>query len=318
MTDTEPPEPMDGVPKSFDGQSVDKRLDALMETIRTWDWRAASVKVGTPPADPTASMVPPPTTARSPEVREDPEPLTLEPPPGKATADTQPVVVEPMPRSATFDPQAPEDAEGPADDASSLSELGPEHPIARLWSHPRAKLAILCLAAVVAVLLIIGGIRLVNKNPNLGAPSTTVTTAPGHVHHTAFVAPIDAAQLTKYVQYAQGLQTANGVATKGFVSVGSTPTLTQLTAVATAYRSALNLYDFQLNFIQWPASMLTAIALEHTQLKALMSFLPSISSVSPTGISTWLSELHSRTGFAQTADNQIRQDLGLPISTSFP
>ena len=318
MTDTEPPEPMDGVPKSFDGQSVDKRLDALMETIRTWDWRAASVKVGTPPADPTASMVPPPTTARSPEVREDPEPLTLEPPPGKATADTQPVVVEPMLRSATFDPQAPEDAEGPANNASSLSELGPEHPIAHLWSHPRAKLAFCAWPPTWPSCSSLAASGSSTRTRNSGAPSTTVTTAPGHVHHTAFVAPIDAAQLTKYVQYAQGLQTANGVATKGFVSVGSTATLTQLTAVATAYRSALNLYDFQLNFIQWPASMLTAIALKHTQLKALMSFLPSISSVSPTGISTWLSELHSRTGFAHTADNQIRQDLGLPISTSFP
>ena len=108
------------------------------------------------------------------------------------------------------------------------------------------------------------------------------------------------------------------MATRGFVSTNSTPTPAQLVAVATAYRSALNLYDFQLNFIQWPASMQTAIALEHTQLKALMSFLLSISSISPSGVNTWLSQLHSRTGFAQTADNQVRQDLGLPVSTSFP
>jgi len=179
-------------------------------------------------------------------------------------------------------------------------------------------MALLCLAAVVAVFLIISGIRLVNKNPNLVPPSTTVTTATSHVHHTAFVAPISAAQLAQYEQYAQGLQKANAVATKGFVSAGSTPTTTQLTVVATPYRSSLNLYDFQLNFIQWPASMQTAIELDHTQLKALMSFLPSISSVSPTGISAWLSQLHSRTGLAQTADNQVREDLGLPISTSFP
>ena len=73
------------------------------------------------------------------------------------------------------------------------------------------------------------------------------------------MAPIDAAELTKYEQYAQGLQTANGVATRGFVSTNSTPTPAQLVAVDTAYRSALNLDDFQLNFIQWPASMQTAI-----------------------------------------------------------
>ena len=49
-----------------------------------------------------------------------------------------------------------------------------------------------------------------------------------------------------------------------------------------------------------------------------MSFLQSISFVSPTGMSTWLSQMHTRTGTAQTADNQIRQDLGLPSSSSFP
>ena len=183
-------------------------------------------------------------------------------------------------------------------------------------------MVVLCLAAVVAVLLIIAGIRHVNGNPNLATPSTTVTTvthpATSHVFHPAVAAPIDAAQLTKYEGYAQGLQAANGVATQGFASTGGPPTPAQLVAVGTAYRSALNLYDFQLNFIQWPASMQTAIALEHAQLKGLMSFLLSISSVSAPGVSAWLSQLHSRTGLTQTADNRVREELGLPSSSSFP
>ena len=134
VTDTEPPEPMDGgAPRSFDGQSVDKRLDALMETIRTWDWRAASVEARTPPADVTASPVPAP-AAPSNEVRESPEPLTLEPPMVRAT-DTQPVLVEPMllpPRLIRSRLRT----RNPLDDAG-VPDLGPEHRIARLWSHPR-------------------------------------------------------------------------------------------------------------------------------------------------------------------------------------
>ena len=256
-------------------------------------------------------------------VREDSEPLTHDPSPVRGPHDTQPVVIEPLPLQVTAEPSAPEKPEIAIDGA--ISSPAPRRrakartgPIARLWAHPRTKLAAWCLAAVVAVFLIISGIRLVSKNPNLVPPSTTVTTATSHVHHTAFVAPISAAQLTQYEQYAQGLQKANAVASNGFVSAGRTPTTTQLTVVATPYRSSLNLYDFQLNFIQWPASMQTAIELDHTQLKALMSFLPSISAVSPTGVSAWLSQLHSRIRLAQTADDQVREDLGLPISTSFP
>jgi hypothetical protein len=192
-----------------------------------------------------------------------------------------------------------------------------------LWSHRWTKVAILCLAAIVAVFLIVGGIRLAHNNegsgnPSLPAPSTTPTRpAPSDATQKPFVAPISAAQLTQYRQYAEGLQKANAVATKGFVSAGGTPTPTQLAAVATAYSSALNLYDFQLHFIPWPASMQTAIGVDHAQLKALMSFLQSFSSVSPTGTSAWLSDLHNRAGTTQTADNRIRQDLGLPSSSSF-
>jgi len=402
VTDAEQPENVHEAPRPLNGQSMDERLDALMETIRTWDWRAAPVEAGPPPANRTASTVsaltatapaehreqpavvhgepavvseqpgvvleqpavasdssvvvrdepavvseqpgvPSNPSVMVPEqpavfleqlavvpeqpavVREDSEPLTHDPSPVWGAQETQPVVIEPLPPQVTAEPSVPEKPEIAIDGASSSPAPRHRHrakarpaPIRRLWSHRWTKMAVLCLAAVVAVFLIISGIRLVNKNPNLVPPSTTVTTATSHVHHTAFVAPISAAQLAQYEQYAQGLQKANAVATKGFVSAGSTPTTTQLTVVATPYRSSLNLYDFQLNFIQWPASMQTAIELDHTQLKALMSFLPSISSVSPTGISAWLSQLHSRTGLAQTADNQVREDLGLPISTSFP
>ena len=128
--------------------------------------------------------------------------------------------------------------------------------------------------------------------------------------------PIDSAQLAQYDGYAAALQTANGVAAKAFVDAGSSPSTTQLAPVVTAYGSALNLYDFQLHFINWPASMESAIALDHAQLKALMSFLQSFSIVTPTGMSTWLVDLHNRAGTAQAADNVIRRKLGLSSSSS--
>jgi hypothetical protein len=184
--------------------------------------------------------------------------------------------------------------------------------------------AVLCLAAALAVILIIWGIRVTHKDPGSSGPSlpapTTATTQPATSNpaQAASVAPIDSSQLAQYEQFAAALQTANGVAAKAFVDAGSTLTTTQLAPVVTAYGSALNLYDFQLHFIAWPASMQPAIQADHVQFKALMSFLQSFSIVTPTGMSAWLSDLHSRAGTTQAADNVIRKDLGLPSSSSFP
>ena len=162
-------------------------------------------------------------------------------------------------------------------------EPEPKHLIGRMWSRPRTKAVVLGLAGIVAVVLIIWGLRIATKSPSSGEPLTTTTTS-SPAHHAAQVAPISAAQLTKYEGYAAGLKTANEAATKGFVG---THTQTQVAAVVTSYYEALNLYDFQLHFIQWPASMQTAIAVEHAQFTALKSFLQSFNTVSPTGVSAW-------------------------------
>jgi hypothetical protein len=178
---------------------------------------------------------------------------------------------------------------------------------------------VLGLAGVVAVVLIIWGLRIATKSPSSGAPLPTTTTS-SPAQHTPQVAPISAAQMTLYDGYAAGLKNGNEAATRGFVGVGSThvPTQTQLAGVVTSYWVAVNLYDFQLHFIQWPASMQTAIAVDHAQFTALKSFLQSFNIAAPTGMNAWLAQLHDRTRTTETADNQIRKDLGLPSSSSFP
>ena len=350
VTDGEPPKPTHEGPPSRSAQSVDEHLAAIMETIRTWDWRASSVEAGPPPADATTVTVSGLGKTATAEVREDLEPLTsglppvqsatdpktvvLEPTPQRdtvdpavptdPTADTQKVVLEPAPRPVTADPAAalfPEDASG---DATSPSERGPKRwaktthgLIGPLWSHRWTKVTVVFLAAAVTVLLIIWGIRLANDNSSSGdasfaPPSTT------HPAQKAFVAPLTAAQLTLYEHDAAGLQRANAAARKGFARAGNTPTTAKLEPVITAYRSALNLYDLRLHFVQWPASMQSAIQADHAQFAALMNDLQSFSMIDPSGTRAWLSGFHSQSATTQTADNQIRRDLGLPRSSSFP
>ena len=273
---------------------------------------------------PTSSPL---TPTSSSGISEDAERFAPGPSKVQDTFNTQQVVLDQMPRPATVDPPPAEGLGGASGDATSWfgPEPGPkpepDHLIGRLWSHPRTKAAVLVLASVVAVVLIIWGLRIATKSPSSGAPLVTTTTS-SPAQHAAQVAPISAAELTKYEGYAAGLKTANEAAASGFVGKGSSGrhalTQTQVAEVVTSYGVALNLYDFQLHFIQWPASMQTAIAVDHAQFKALMSFLQSFNVVAPAGMSAWLTQLHDRTRTTETADNQIRKDLGLPSSSSFP
>ena len=181
-------------------------------------------------------------------------------------------------------------------------------------------MAVVCVAAVVAVGLVIGGLRFFVKNPGSGdGPSTTGTqSAPSASHGGHPAAPVSAAQLTQFKGYAATLQQANQVASTGLVSTGGTPTMTQAAADVTSYHAALNLYGTQLHTISWPTSMQSAVDVEYAQLEALMSFLQSFNSVTAPSMSAWLTQLRDRAGTMQSADNHVRQALGLPTTSSFP
>jgi hypothetical protein len=480
-------------------QSVDERLEAMLRTIRTWDWRSAVVEAGPPPVDVVATTVPPPTATTSAETHEDSEsvvrdhspfqdvvdtqpvveerlpgadtrdaptdgvapiskaiaapvesdspaveddpfaeashyaealiyddsespvrdpapiqnaidtlPVVGEPMPGADTrevptdgvgpithataapvesdysppvevdpfaeafrdqdsgspvrnpapfqdvVDAQPVVEEPVPGPVWGDP--PIDAVVPTADAAAapvegasppvevdpfaeriIEETGadltswfgqqpeqepePEHEglVRRVWSHRTTKLAVFAVAAVVVVILILGGIRLFAKSPtSAGTTATTVTRPASGSRRNHVVSPLNAAQMAQYQKYAAGLQSANVSATRGFIQAGSTPTPSQVVLVVGAYRTAVNLYNYQLYFLHWPASMQTAIVADHAQLQALASLLQAFPSVAPNGVPAWLSQLHNRASTAEAADNVVREALGLPASSSFP
>ena len=340
VTDVELPRSLDEDPQSFSSRSMDERLASLKQTIQTWDWRSAPMTSAPltveplPPPPPVEDVGAP--TAMHPassSLTEVPE-STVTTPPGdprapQIAAGTPSGVVDlrsPHVGGAAPTPRAPESVRAPDDAAMAFGpepKLEPDRPVRRLWSHPWVKAGVLGLSALLAVLVIIWGIRQFAANSNSSQQSATNTTTP-----TASIAhkgppPISAAQLTQFEGYARELQKANETATKGFISAGTNATQAHVAAVISSYHSALNLYYFQLHFIHWPASMETATVIEYAQLQTLMSFLQSFSSADPTAagpnaLAAWLSQLHNRTGTTQAADNQIRQDLGLPATSSFP
>ncbi len=143
---------------------------------------------------------------------------------------------------------------------------------------------------------------------NSSGQSTTTTVAP----------PLTPAQLTQYDGYATALEKANGATSAGLAGLGNTPTVAGVTPLITSYLAAMNLYNLQVHYVQWPASMQAEVQADYAQLSTFLGFLPTLSAVTPTTLSAWLTQLHTVGGATQTADNKVRQALGLPPSSSFP
>jgi hypothetical protein len=357
-------------PGPLDAASIEYRLAALRETIRTWDWHAsvldapaASVEEATPVlsnsktaalAERREEQVPSSATTVAPDearvhwefIDEDPVRVDEVPSPpadillaSDERAQPVPWVVEPPPPFMTetqavpviSETQAvPTPSEGGFGDIvdAPVKTSGPKHsaqgPFARMWAHPWTDLVALCLVVIVAVLVIVWGLRLAHKDPGSGSGPTAVTqtttsqTAATTTRQATVAVPVTAAQLAQYQQYAGAFQTANTAAKTGLARAGTSPTLTQVTPVMANYLTALKLYNLQVHFVQWPASMQADVATDEAQLAALMNFVPSAANVGATGMGTWLSQLHAQAATLQTADNKIHQDLGLPASSILP
>jgi hypothetical protein len=364
--------------------SIEDRLAALRETIRTWNWRASVLEASPASAEEPAPVVSSVHTAAPAHLREEPvhssavtgapdevrgesafideEPVRVDevpiPPPAATPQESEgereqpvaqaaqaaqaahaavplaseelqdqsgPQAVDPSPPARVETLAAPAISEtqaaapeGDSDDVvpSRAPKHGAKGPLARMWSLRWIKVVALCLAVIVAVLVIIGALRLVHTNPSPISGLTVVTqNTPSQAGATT---TITAAQLARYKAYTDHLNTASAAAKTKLSNAGSAPTLAQVTPVTAAYLRALKLYNLQLHSVQWPSSMQADVANDEAQLGALMEFVPSVTDAGTTGMATWISQLQAQASSMQTADNKIHQDLGLPASSTLP
>jgi hypothetical protein len=268
--------------------------------------------------------------ATSPAAEEAQSVLIAVSPPAPSDMQAVPVVTEAVPAVADSAVASAQSDRGFGDffEAPVVAEpelqRGPDGPFTRLWAHPWTKLAALCLVVVVAVLVIVGGLRLAHRNPESGSgPAPTTVTGPTtdgaattSTTQAAAAIPVTAAQLVQYKQYSAAFEAANATTKTGLAGAGASPTLAQITPIVATYLNALKLYNLQFHYVQWPASMQTDVSADEAQLSAMMNFVPSVGSIAATDAATWLSELHAQATTLQAAENKIHQDLGLPASTS--
>jgi len=227
------------------------------------------------------------------------------------------------PAAASAAPGSPTATEGVQPDIAA--GVGPHPEFLERKSRPWNKPVLLCVAGLVVVLLVIGAIRLISdKNQGSGpsepSPTTGVTQPTTHTAASAYQAPlpIPSAALTQYEQYAQSLNEANITATKGLTSNGAALTVSEVVPVATNYATALNTYSLALAYVDWPASLETAVKADQAQLVIMSSYLKSIDAVSTAGLNSWLAQLRAQATTTETMDNALRQELDLSRTTTFP
>jgi hypothetical protein len=281
-----------------------------------------SAVVGSQEIPPATTVVPLP-----PEQRDATAPSVLPSSPPEARPDPPTLILAtPVQESATVlgTHEAPSTLEGFQPESAPGVEPYPDA-LETKRRAARVKVALLCIAALVVVLLIIGAIRLFSgksqgSGPSEPPPTTAVTRTTTHAAASVDQAPlpIPSAELTQYEQYAQSLNEANITATKALTGSKAALTPAEAVPVATIYGTDLNTYSLELAYIKWPASLETAVKADQAQLVIMAAYLKAVGSVSPTGLNSWLAQLKAQATTTEALDNGLRQELDLPKTTAFP
>jgi hypothetical protein len=167
------------------------------------------------------------------------------------------------------------------------------------------------------VVAIVAIIRSSAANPN---PSDSLT--PTSVTHTTSAAtpaliPVSSSVKSAFSAASVDLTAANVAVTRALAG-GAAQSPAQVAQEVAPYVTALDTFNFKNHFLAWPETL--QVPSEDLTLRTdeLIHFLSSISSASPTTLTSWFAQLHSLARLTETTDNAIRKDIGLPASNSYP
>jgi hypothetical protein len=266
--------------------SIERRLSALSQSIRTWDWRTQTIE----PAETTRITTRPtgPVTAPAPAP---PAPPRTTPTPVPAQAATAPA------------PPVELDDQGEAKPASASTTVLSPFVLNLRWFGAAA---ILIGFVVTLVLFSVG-----SSPPSPSTETSTTTTTTTGASDTSVA-------VTKLAALSQPQGTANLTFRNQLAQAGTTPDLAQVTGDVTPYLSILQVYEFELHAVPWPSAMSADVTTYYSQLLALAQLLSSITTMSQSTLPAWLAQVRVRATSTQAADNQVRSDLGLRQAVLFP
>jgi hypothetical protein len=176
----------------------------------------------------------------------------------------------------------------------------------------RAKVIVWLVAAVIVV-VVVAVLRA--RGPGLPSGSLTPVTVKSGAH--SVLKPVSQTVLTQFNVASERLNTANDNITQA-LAASNGASVAQVTREVTPYATALSDFDYTVHFIAWPGTMRAPVQELGLRTQALISFLGSVSSQGPATLNSWFGQLYALGNEAQTADNLVRLDVGMPTTSSYP
>ena len=182
------------------------------------------------------------------------------------------------------------------------------------WRYGKVILVVVTALIVVAIVAII---RSSAANPN---PSDSLT--PTSVTHTTSaptpaLIPVSSSVKSAFSAASVDLTAANAAVTRALAG-GAAQSPAQVAQEVAPYVTALDTFNFKNHFLVWPAALQVPSQDLTLRTDELIHFLSSISSASPTTLTSWFAQFHSLARLTETTDNALRKDIGFPASNSYP
>ncbi len=295
-------------------------------------------RVGTPPAEISAdwpTVVPPVTVDGDTPVLAAP-PANHVPEPTVETTERENHVLEPSTDRAEPDNNVPpllvERAEPTVDVAvpptagigatalgptASPREPGPSRRRSPQVTTPgRWWVKYVWLGAAVIVVIIVAIIRS-NSPSSTSGPPAALNPAPSGSAATNPTIQLSRTVLTEFASISKTLDTANITVTKELAN-GSSQSVAQVATEIAPYLTALDTFNFDLHLMTWPTAMQVASQDLVLRTKSLASFLGTELSANSVSLNSWFTQFHALAHQTQLADNVVRRDIGLPITTNYP
>jgi len=164
------------------------------------------------------------------------------------------------------------------------------------------------IVAAVVVIIVVSVIRLTSsKSPDSLTPTTVTTTT---------ASATDSATKAAYLTAANQIDVANVTATHG-LSDGSA-SVPQVTAVLTQYQKGLQTFVFTVHNIHWTGSTLASSEQLTVEIETMVTYLSTVSSVDAATLHPWLARFDSLAVSIESADNTVREQLGIATTKSYP
>ena len=175
---------------------------------------------------------------------------------------------------------------------------------------------VLWLGTAIIVVIIVAIIRSNSPGSTSNTPVSS-NSAPSGASATKPSVQVSGPVLAQFTTISKTLDTANVTATKALAN-GSSQSVAQVATEVAPYLTALDTFNFDLHLMTWPTAMQVPSQELTLRTQSLASFLGSVLSADAASLNTWFTQFHALAQETQAADNVVRRDIGLPLTTNYP